>query len=158
MHVELVAIAEEDRSVLANLLQLYQYDFSEIHGHELSPHGTFTYRHLDSYFLEPGREPWFITVDGRLAGFALVRQDVDNDGSRNLGEFFVVRKHRRRGVATAAARRLFSGHPGVWTLAFDHDNPGAAAFWPALIESVAEPGTTTFCPRTAGSRVRFSVG
>ncbi|GAA1941632.1 hypothetical protein [Amycolatopsis minnesotensis] len=86
-----------------------------------------------------------------------MRQDVDNDGSRNLGEFFVVRKYRRRGVATAAARLLFSRYPGVWTLTFDHDNPGAAAFWLALIELVAESGTTTFSPLNAKSRVRFSV-
>lgn len=61
----------------------------------------------------------------------------------------MVRKYRRRGVATVAARLLFGRHPGAWTLALDEDNPGAAAFWPALIESVAEPGTTTRSAPTA---------
>jgi len=69
--VELVTVAEADKPVLANLLQLYQYDFSEIRELDLTPHGTFTYRYLDPYFTEPAREAYFVTVDGRLGGFAL---------------------------------------------------------------------------------------
>ncbi|WP_206787740.1 hypothetical protein [Amycolatopsis sp. MtRt-6] len=80
MHVELTAVAEADKPVLANLLQLYQYDFSEIRELDLTPHGTFTYRYLDPYFTESGREAYFITVDHTLAGFALLRNDVDDGG------------------------------------------------------------------------------
>jgi predicted acetyltransferase len=137
MDVELTAVSEMDKPVLANLIQLYVYDFSEFQGNELTSHGTFVYSYLDSYFTEPNREPWFITVDGNLAGFALARGDVDDDGSWNIGEFFVVRKYRRHGVARAAATKLFATHPGVWTLSFDRANAPASALWPAVAESVA---------------------
>ncbi|KDN18192.1 GNAT family N-acetyltransferase [Amycolatopsis rifamycinica] len=159
MDVELVAVAEPDKPVLANLLQLYQYDFSEIRELDLTPHGTFTYRYLDSYFTESGREAYFITVDRTLAGFALLRSDVDDDGSWNVAEFFVVRRHRRRGVARLAARSLFARHPGEWTLSFDRNNPPAAALWRSVVAEVATGGTTETerPPPIAGTRLRFTV-
>ncbi|SDY02906.1 Predicted acetyltransferase [Amycolatopsis xylanica] len=135
MTVELVPAGEADKPVLENLLQFYLYDFSEIRGERLTPHGTFTYRYLDYYFLGDDREAWFITVDGELAGFAFVRGDLAEDW--NVGEFFVLRKFRRQGVATEAARLLFTTHPGEWTLSFDHGNAPAVAFWPAVARAVA---------------------
>ncbi|MCG8919503.1 GNAT family N-acetyltransferase [Actinokineospora sp. PR83] len=137
MEVDLVTVDEADKSVLANLVQFYQYDFSEIRDLALTRHGTFTYRYLDPYFTEADREADFITVDGRLAGFALTRGDVDEDGSWNVAEFFVARGHRRRGVARASARRLFTRRPGLWTLSVDHGNRPAAALWRSVIGAVA---------------------
>ncbi len=132
-----MTVDEADRSVLANLIQFYLYDFSDIRDLALTWHGTFTYRHLDGYFTEADREAHFITVDGRLAGFALIRGDVDGDGSWNVAEFFVARGHRRQGVAREAARRLFARHPGVWTLSFDHSNAPAAALWRSVVSTLA---------------------
>jgi predicted acetyltransferase len=159
---KLVAIDESDKSVLANLLEFYLYDFSTVRDLALSPHGTYTYRYLDWYFTEPGREPYFITVDGELAGFALARGDVDDDGSWNVAEFFVVRRHRRKGVAREAARLLFAQHPGVWTLSFDHNNNPATALWRSVASSVATGQVTEtdrFPPEAevASTRLRFLV-
>ncbi|WP_410606853.1 GNAT family N-acetyltransferase [Amycolatopsis sp. lyj-109] len=159
MDVELAAVAEADKPVLANLLQLYQYDFSEIRELDLTPHGTFTYRYLDAYFTEPGREAYFVTVDGTLAGFALLRSDVDDDGSWNIAEFFVVRRHRHRGVARRTARLLFAHHPGEWTLSFDRNNAPAAALWRSVVTEAATSGITETerPPPIAGTRLRFTV-
>ncbi|WP_020667374.1 GNAT family N-acetyltransferase [Amycolatopsis nigrescens] len=162
MTIALTAVDEPDKPVLANLVQFYQYDFSEIRDLELTRHGTFTYRYLDPYFTEDAREAYFITVDGELAGFAMARHDADEDGSWNVAEFFVVRRHRRRGVARDAARQLFSKHPGPWTLSFDHGNPAAAALWRSVAGSVAT-GTVTESDRyppdtdVAITRLRFHV-
>ena len=37
MNVQLTAVTEDHKDVLANLLQFYRYDFSEFHGYELTP-------------------------------------------------------------------------------------------------------------------------
>ncbi|MEO6089188.1 MAG: GNAT family N-acetyltransferase [Umezawaea sp.] len=137
MKIELVTVDEADKSVLMNLMQFCQYDFSEVRDLALTRHGTFTYRYLDHYFTDMDREADFITVDGRLAGFALARGDVDDDGSWNVAEFFVARRYRRQGVARAAARRLFTRRPGVWTLSVDHNNQPAVALWRSVISTVA---------------------
>jgi predicted acetyltransferase len=70
-------------------------------------------------------------VEGRLAGFALLNtashsgQPLDH----NMAEFFIVRKHRRGGIGTAAARTIFHGRPGIWEAAVARRNPGGLAFW-----------------------------
>ncbi|MCE7010555.1 GNAT family N-acetyltransferase [Kibdelosporangium philippinense] len=154
MTVELTPVAEPDKPVLANLVQLYLYDFSEIRDDlKLSPHGTFIYRYLDTYFTEPDREAYFIMADAELAGFAMVRSDVDDDGSWNVAEFFVARQYRRRGVATEAARSLFALHPGEWTLTFDHANKPAVVFWRSV---ATEPYIEIGLPDDR-TRLRFLV-
>lgn len=158
MDVDLVLAS--DKTVLANLLQLYLYDFSEIHGNELTPTGTYYYPYLDSYFADPAYEPWLVTADGKPAGFALARTDADTDGAWNVSEFFVVRKYRRRGVARTAARLLFARHPGPWTLSFHHDNPTAIAFWRPLIREYGPVAEAERRPPEVEhplTRVRFHV-
>lgn len=136
MDIDLVLVAEEHKHVLANLLQFYRYDFSVARGYELTPHGMFVYRYLDSYFTEDGREACFITADGQLAGFTMTRRM--DDGAREVAEFFVVRRYRRHGVGRNAARQMFLRHPGKWLLAFDHDNFEASRFWPSVVAAIAD--------------------
>jgi predicted acetyltransferase len=136
MSVELTAVTDDHKDVLANLLQFYCYDFSEFDGEELTPHGTFVYRYLDHYFTEDDREACLISADGNLAGFTMTRRLAD--GTRNVAEFFVVRRHRRHGVGRTAAHRMLRRHPGRWRLSFYHANHAAARFWPAVVAAIAE--------------------
>ncbi|REF34693.1 GNAT family N-acetyltransferase [Thermasporomyces composti] len=135
-HVQLVRVAERHKTVLANLVQFYRYDLSEVRNYELSPHGTYPYRYLDHYFVEPAREPLFILAGERLAGFALVRK-LD-DGLLHLAEFFVLRALRRAGIGRRAATKLFRRFPGDWQLEYDHANVPATRFWPQVVEAVAD--------------------
>lgn len=161
---DLVAVGAADKPVIAALLQLYLHDFSEFEPRELTAHGTFDYPWLDSYFTAPEREAYLITVAGHPAGFALARCDVDgSEGDWNVSEFFVVRRHRRQGVAERAARLLFARHMGPWTLSFLVGNVPAARFWPRVVEAVATgPVVRRDLPRTEGAnpkvRLWFEVG
>jgi predicted acetyltransferase len=164
VNVDLLAVGAEDKSVIAQLLQLYLHDFSEFEPRELSAHGTFDYAWLDSYFTAPDREAHLITVAGRPAGFALARCDVDgDDGAWNVSEFFVVRGHRGRGVAAQAARLLFQRHPGLWTLSYLLTNPAASRFWPNLVGAQADGPVSRREQQppevpTPKIRLRFQVG
>jgi predicted acetyltransferase len=136
MNVDLTPVAEQDKPVLGNLIQLYCYDFSEIRVYDLTAHGTFVYRYLDHYFTDDAREACFITADGTLAGFTMTRRR--EDGIREVSEFFVTRRYRRHGVGQAAASQMFRRHPGPWQLHFDHANHPAAQFWSRVTTSVAD--------------------
>jgi predicted acetyltransferase len=46
-----------------------------------------------------------------------------------MGEFFVVRKHRRAGVGQRAASVIFSRWPGIWEVAVARSNVQALPFW-----------------------------
>ena len=86
---------------------------------------------MDSYWSDPARIPLLIRVDGQLAGLALIN-DYSHSGQpadRNMAEFFVVRKHRRGGVGTAAAQAIFSRWPGLWEAAVARRNTAALPFW-----------------------------
>ncbi|WP_020573604.1 GNAT family N-acetyltransferase [Actinopolymorpha alba] len=159
-HVQLVRVAERHKAVLANLVQFYRYDYTEFRDLELTPHGTYPYRYLDHYFVEPGRQAFFILDGDRLAGFALMRRC--EDGTNQVAEFFVLKAHRRQGAGRAAARALFRRFPGRWRLEFDHANAGAAAFWPAAAKEVASGSVEAedLCPPEVDHpcrQLRFSV-
>jgi predicted acetyltransferase len=57
---------------------------------------------------------------------------------RNMGEFFVMRKYRRCGVASAAVRTILTRYPGRWEAAIMQRNTAAQAFWPRAV--AATPG------------------
>ena len=89
-----------------------------------------------------GKHHFVIRVGGRLAGFALVsnRSHYAGTGVREISEFFVLRKYRRRGVGTHAARMLFERFPGRWELAELTWNVAARRFWRRLIKRCAVGG------------------
>lgn len=130
--IEPVAYAEKD--VLRQLMELCLYDFSEFDGRDLGPHGTYGYRYLDHYWTEPDRFPFFIRSNNQLAGLALVRFV---DGSADMSEFFVMRKHRRQGVGAKAANLLFDRFPGRWDVRELSTNTPAQKFWRSVIGAYA---------------------
>jgi predicted acetyltransferase len=117
--VTLTPVPESQRHIITNLMQLYKYDFSEFaevgsrYG-EVGPDGRFTYEGLDSYWREDGLVPLTVEADGRLAGFVLVNRwsALNRLLDHSVGEFFVLRKYRRIGVGSRAARVLFERWPG----------------------------------------------
>jgi predicted acetyltransferase len=139
MTISIAAASLQDRPVLESLMQLYLYDFSEITQEDVNESGNFPYYdYLPLYWSEPGRYPFLIRSDGKLAGLALVNQhslvDPDFQG-HSIAEFFVLRKYRRCGVGSYAATRLFYRFPGEWQVAELADNTTAQIFWRKVIGS-----------------------
>lgn len=133
---------DEDFDMLGRLLQLYLHDFSEHTGWDVDEDGQFHYAWLDAYRLEKGRHAYVIRVEGRPAGFALVREAE----RIQMAEFFVLRKYRREGVGLAAARHLLEAHARAWSIAQLASNPEATSFWRRAIpvpfeETVQTDGT-----------------
>src|SRR5690606_11754215 len=103
--------------------------------------GRYGYGYLDRYWTEPGRYPFLIRVDRKLAGFVLVRrgtyfpelQAASAELPYMVAEFFILRKYRRRGVGAYAAREVFDRFPGRWEVAEMPENTAAQAFWRRVI-------------------------
>jgi len=133
---------EEDFDLLARLLQLYLHDFSEHTGWDVDEHGLFHYAWLDAYRHEAGRHAYVFRVEGRPAGFALVREAE----RIHMAEFFVLRRYRRAGVGFSATRHLLEAHVGPWSITQLATNPEATSFWHRAIpvpfeETVQADGT-----------------
>ena len=162
--------APEEAPIVANLMQFYIHDFSElwfdrdVEG-ELEPDGRFSdYPGFGAYWSDPMREAWLFRIKGRPVGFALVN-DVAHSRTpvdRAVAEFFIVRKHRRRGVGLAAAHALFGTAWGVWEAAVVRRNVGALAFWRQAAASY--PGVRDVVEEDCddalwnGAILRFRVG
>ncbi len=136
MDVTIEPIRYEDKMILRRLIQLYLHDFSEFEPLELNEHGEFDYRYLDHYWAPDdgeARHAFFIRVDAKRAGFALVR--VVN-GVNVFAEFFVMRSFRGAGVGSAAARAVLARLPGKWLVHQVPANLPAQAFWRRVISEL----------------------
>lgn len=130
--VRLVPAADGDRPLLRRLWQLYLDDLSVYESAAPGPDGLFDPGpYFDLYWSESDRHPLLIEVDGRVAGFALVRRLPD--GTHQMAEFFVLRGERRRGVGREAALAVFERYPGRWEVAQMRANAPARAFWRAVV-------------------------
>jgi len=136
VRIEILDAPEQDRPILCRLVELYLYDFSEFTGWDVGDNGRFGDRILDGCWTEPWRHPFLIKVDGKLAGFAIVddRSHLSGDPqTRDMKEFFVLRKYRGRGVGASVATQLFDRFPGNWEVRELAKNVAALAFWRAVI-------------------------
>jgi predicted acetyltransferase len=128
-----------ERAAVRHLVQLYIYDLGGDRW-DVAADGTFgSPAWHRRFWARRGKQHFILLVDGRLAGFALVsdRAHFAGAGAREISEFFVLRKYRRRGVGTRAARMLFKRYPGRWELAELTWNVAARRFWRRLIRRCA---------------------
>jgi predicted acetyltransferase len=123
--------------LLRRLMQLYLYDLGSLDGWTISPEGLYgNAEKIERFWTEPGRRSFLVTVDGAVAGFALVRDAAEfaGVGTREISEFFVLKKYRRRGVGEHVATMLFDMMPGPWELTVLASNLPAQAFWRRVLD------------------------
>jgi predicted acetyltransferase len=127
----------EDFPALARMLELYQYELSDIWDQELDSAGLFGYdlskhRQAQRFFAH------VLLVDGHYAGFALVAPAmVTRQDGFWMEQFFVLKRQRRAGNGLALARHVFHCHPGAWEVGQMPANAAAREFWRRVIASVS---------------------
>ena len=72
MTLSLDPVSVDEKEILRNLLEKYLYEFSQYDLGDVNALGLYGYAYLDNYWTEDNRWAFFIRVDGRLAGFAMV--------------------------------------------------------------------------------------
>jgi predicted acetyltransferase len=133
----------DDLPLLESLLRFYIYDFSEFEdagSDRLSLNHAGQFRisiQLAPYLDARDRWAYVIWFKGHPAGFAFIntQSHVGEPIDLNMGEFFIARKYRRCGLATAALHEILARHPGRWEVAVIEPNVGAQKFWPQAIRS-----------------------
>ena len=136
MQVEVSAATADHAPVLANLLELYAHDFSELADLRLNADGRFGYAPLPLYWQESNRYPFLVKVDAALAGFVLVKKGSAVSGAEtvwDMAEFFIVRGHRRQGIGMRVAHEVWRKFPGPWEVRVTERNQAGQAFWQRAI-------------------------
>lgn len=131
MNVELKQVAIGEKEILSNLLEKYNYEFSQYDKVPFDENGLFGYRYLDNYWTNEGRFPYFIIVDKKLAGFALINKypECDRPIDWAVAEFFVSYNFRRSGVASIVMKKIFEIHKGYWHIKYHQKNVASELFW-----------------------------
>lgn len=138
--LEIVRVEEEQREILAHLIELYEYDFSVYENSDVNSYGLYGYSYLDYYWTEENRYPYFTKVNGKLAGFVMVCgfcYVAKEPDTLCMSEFFVMKKYRRQGIGKKAAIEVLKKHPGKWELMVHPNNPVSHKFWKSVIAEVA---------------------
>lgn len=135
-NIEVSPASVEERPVLRHLMELYQYDFSEFDGADTTTYGLYDYPYLDHYWVEAGRSPFLVRVNGCLAGFVLVARYNYLTGEKDtwvMAEFFIMRKYRRLGIGERTAHIIFDKFTGPWQVGQIIENSAAIIFWRKVI-------------------------
>lgn len=138
MNVKVIAAAPDQEPILANLIELYAHDFSEIADLQLNADGRFGYAPLPLYWQESNRHPFLVTANDKLAGFALVKQGSEITGDEDvwdMAEFFIARGYRRHGAGKIVAHEIWRNFPGRWEVRVVEQNRGGLAFWNHAVAS-----------------------
>jgi predicted acetyltransferase len=131
--LRLEGVTSSETELLANLLELYSHDLSEVFPIDTGSDGRFGYPPLALYWTEPERRfPFFIKRSHRILGFVLIT--LDDARVHDIAEFFVLRRYRRSGVGREAAFLAWDRHPGSWTVRVAEGNAGALEFWRSTID------------------------
>lgn len=118
------------------MLELYQYELSDIWDQELDAQGEYGYdltRHMEGqrFFAH------VVLVNENYAGVALVAPAIvtQNDGCW-MEQFFILKKYRHAGLGASLAHHVFQCHPGPWEVGQMPRNLAAQAFWRKVIASL----------------------
>jgi predicted acetyltransferase len=123
----------EDFPALQQMLELYQYELSDIWRQEADAEARYGYdlsRHRQG-----DRFHAYVALRGtQYAGLALVAPAaVTRQEGSWMEQFFVLKAHRRLGTGRRLAEYVFRCHPGPWEVGQMADNTAAQAFWRQVI-------------------------
>jgi predicted acetyltransferase len=126
-------VVNSERQLLQQMLELYQHDLSDIWDQDLDGRGEFGYS-LERFWQDPNCAAYIFRVEQCPAGFALVDQEVKVAGGEFwMDQFFVMKKYRKLGIGSAAARTIFNIYLGQWQVGQMTDNFIAQSFWRSVI-------------------------
>lgn len=131
LNIELKQVNIKQKNILSNLLEKYNYEFSQYSNDNFDNNGLFGYSHLDSYFEEEDRFAYFIIVENNLAGFVLINKhkECDRDIDWSVAEFFVSFNYRNKGIATNIMNSVFNIHKGYFNIKYHPKNIASEKLW-----------------------------
>ena len=133
MSCECRIAAADDFAAVGRMLELYQYELSDIWDQDLDARGEYGYT-LDEHVLAERFFAHVALVNGLYAGFALVAPaHVTQTDGHWMEQFFILKKYRRDGNGLALATHVLDCHPGPWEIGQMPANVAARTFWRAVV-------------------------
>lgn len=139
MKIQLVPVKESrpEKEVFDHLLQLYEYEFSDITKLEVNRQGLYNNAELEKHLNEGSCQPFLLRYQQKWAGLAVINlKSYLNDDShvRDVAEFFVMKLYRHRRIGQMMATHLFDLFPGKWEVRQLPEAEMARRFWLKVID------------------------
>jgi len=138
MEIKIRQALLEDREILSNLLEKYNYDFSKYNNNDVNKLGLYGYEYLDCYWWEEEKRwAYFIEAEDKLAGFIMVNDYPEAEDRKTdlvISEFFVMHKYRRMGIGKKAFFMVLDLHRGTWQLKRHPKNMDSVHFWDKVVD------------------------
>jgi predicted acetyltransferase len=135
MNISVILVTKNEKEILRNLLEKYDYEFSQYNDCDVNELGLYGYDYLDSFWTENNRFPYFIKVEDKLAGFIMVADYPITGLETNwtMWNFFVLYKYRKMGIGTIGVNKMFDNHKGKWGLMYHPKNIVSKKFWNKVV-------------------------
>jgi predicted acetyltransferase len=116
MNITIEEITIDEKEILRNLLEKYNYEFSQYDDRDTNKLGLYGYKYFDNYWTEENRFSFFIKVDNKLAGFIMINDYPENNikTSYTISEFFIIYKYRRHGIGKYTVNYILNKFKGKW--------------------------------------------
>jgi len=125
-----------DFAALQQLLELYQYELSDIWPQEADSEAKYGYdiqrhRQAERFHAHVALQ------ESQYVGFALVAPaGVTRREGYWMEQFFIHKRYRGTGAGSALAKHVLSSYPGPWEIGQMPANHAAQAFWRKVISQV----------------------
>lgn len=133
MPLELRKALPHDFPAIQHMLELYQYELSDIWPQDADPEARYGYD-LERHRQDERFHAHVALQESQYVGFALVAPAVV---TRKEGcwmeQFFILKRYRHAGAGLALATHVLSCHPGAWEVGQMPANHAAQAFWRKVI-------------------------
>lgn len=124
-----------DYPMIQNMARFYVYDISRecgLHypGWEIPADGLYECDTFIRYFEIPTNKAFLVKVGDEVAGFVMIdKLEILPDIDFNMGQFFILAKFQRTGLADRVAHEVFNTFPGTWSVGVIPENKRALNFW-----------------------------
>jgi len=132
MNITIEPVKKEEKEILRNLLEKYDYEFSQYNNLDVNNLGLYGYDYLDYFWNEENLFPFFIKVDGKLAGFIMISDYPELKRiplNYAISNFFVMYKYRRNGIGKFCVKYILDKFKGKWRLKYHPKNEISQNFW-----------------------------
>jgi predicted acetyltransferase len=147
MKIEIFKATIEQKQILANLLELYTYEFTDFFAFDIGSDGYYGYEYLPLYWTDPNRYPYLIYVEEKLAGFVLIQKGSPISDDKNIfdvAEFFIMKKYRRKNIGSTVVMDIWRQFIGRWQVRVLLGNKEASLFWTSVIAQFVKKDIVPF--------------
>ncbi|MFR2534411.1 MAG: GNAT family N-acetyltransferase [Clostridia bacterium] len=134
-------ISKQNRKVIENLFELYQYELSDYFMEDVKENGKYEpYEYLDTYFTNATRNAYFVKVNNQYAGFILINEYTmlpRKEKTKSIAEFFILKRYRKQHLGRKVIAKILEKAEN-WEVKVLDKNKEASDFWKGIIREKYE--------------------